>query len=72
MKTMTHPKTAKMTTELVCPCGKRLEVSVESNGWFDALSAVALANRWKLEDNFDFRISEQTPAYCPYCHDTHS
>ena len=67
-KTAGCQKTKTTKTDLVCVCGKRLSVSIKSEGWFDALTAVASANQWKVEDHFDFRLSEETPAYCPYCH----
>ena len=61
----------KMMTELVCPCGNRLEVSINKNGWFLSLQAVALANRWLLSDSDhgDLRAGCTFPARCPNCHD---
>ena len=61
----------KMTTDLVCPCGKRLKVSVQKNGWLLSLIAVALAHHWKLEENFEVHWGKTMPAYCPNCHGTH-
>lgn len=70
-KTAGCRKTKKMKTELVCPCGRTLEVMVQKNGWFLSLEAVALANRWKLESAFEVKLVDKIPAYCPDCHDTY-
>lgn len=55
------------TTELVCPCGKRLEISVDKNGWLLSLLAITLAHRWKLKDATMSEWSEEIDATCPTC-----
>jgi hypothetical protein len=71
IKTAECRKTKKtMTTELVCPCGNRLKVSVQKNGWFLSLEAVAMANHWNL-DLHTSSLGETFPALCPKCHDVH-
>lgn len=58
-------------TELVCVCGKRLDVWVPNEGWLPSLIAVALANRWKIEQHWEVEWRNEIDAYCPNCHDTH-
>lgn len=65
--TTTHRKTAKMTTELVCPCGKRLKVSVNQNGWMPSLEAVANASSWHLDRFVEIDWAREIPAFCPHC-----
>lgn len=67
MKTMTCRKTAKMMTELVCPCGHRLEVSVKFNGWYIDLLDVAHASGWRVQDSP--MLSQHIAAKCPQCRD---
>ena len=71
MKTPTFPtKAPMMKTELVCQCGQRLEVSVQSCGWVLSLEAVALANRWVInpERIISGEWSDYMPATCPKCY----
>jgi len=70
-KTPTSPTRRRrmMRTELCCPCGKKLEVSVRKNGWYLSLEAVALANKWQLSDIEGFGgMAARFPALCPECH----
>lgn len=57
-----------MKTELVCPCGRRLEVSVRKRGWLMSLIAVALASRWKVCEHYEAKWGKTIDAYCPDCH----
>lgn len=56
-----------MKTELVCPCGKRLEVSVRKNGWWTSLIVVAAASLWNIDRYADIAWGKEIPAFCPHC-----
>lgn len=60
-----------MTTELVCPCGNRLTVSVDKKGWLTSLWAVGLANRWivELSKIVESGWQDHFEAQCPKCLD---
>jgi hypothetical protein len=64
--------TSKMRTELVCPCGKRLSVSVQSlpEGGIAMkdLQAVAGASKWKICEDYIQKLGEVIDAFCPNCH----
>ena len=62
----TSQSKAKMTTELVCHCGKTLEVSVPKKGWQLSLVAVALAEGWTL-DRYDLEWGKNIEAKCSTC-----
>ena len=60
-------KSRTMMTNLVCHCGKRLEVSVRKDGWMLSLQAVALGNRWHLDHWLDLVWAKEIAALCPGC-----
>lgn len=65
--TLRSTKTDRLT-ELVCVCGKRLKVGVPNKDRLPSLLAVALANRWKVEQGYEVKWSNEIDAYCPNCH----
>jgi hypothetical protein len=69
MKTKIHRKTAKLTTELVCPCGARFKVTVKKKGWLLSLWRVGLTKRWviELDKLVDGIFKPEIPAKCPKC-----
>ena len=65
MSTRAKPKTT--ITELVCPCGKRLSISVRKNVWYPSLIAVATANLWNVDEFVEVKPGKTIPAFCPHC-----
>ena len=65
--------TSKMRTiDLLCVCGKRLQVSIrelpESGGVAMAdLKVVASASNWKICEDYIQRLTKSVDAYCSNC-----
>jgi hypothetical protein len=58
-----------MKTNLVCPCGARLAVSVQKRGWLLSVIAIALASHWVVNPAriVSGEWSNEMPATCPKC-----
>lgn len=67
IKTEGSRTSRKVTTDLVCDCGRRLSISVDKKGWLVSMWAVALANRWNLKSYEQAALNPEFPAICPQC-----
>lgn len=60
-------KVKTVETELVCPCGKRLSISVSKKGWYPSLIAVATASLWNVDEFVGVKMGKTIPAFCSHC-----
>ena len=73
-KTGASPTSKMRTIELVCPCGRQLSVSAQTEKaglthiFMGSIRAVASASRWKICEDYLQVLGPTLDAYCPDCH----